>query len=256
MQFFSSEVRTRFYIVAYALVRAASRLIATPSRITASSRAKIQSAQVVSDARVTLLCHESLPHPPDLPLSSRFDTLKVVSIVTVSSWTQLVDELYKESWDESIHRFRSPFVFRGVPDAAVDLSTTLMRLAVGHEDISSLEGHILRNFRKYAHSDATLGTSIWNWLAIAQHHGLQTRLLDWTYSPFVAMHFMTADLNLYDRDGVIWCINHRVAKARVPDPMRSRPKCSTAWRLRWRNLTSSRASRSCFFWSRRHWTRE
>jgi hypothetical protein len=143
-----------------------------------------------------------------------------VPIVTVSSWTQLVDELYKESWDESIQRFRSPFVFRGVPDAAVDLSTTLMRLAVGHEDISSLERHILRNFRKYAHSDATLGTSVWNWLAIAQHHGLQTRLLDWSYSPFVAMHFMTADLNRYDRDGVIWCINHRVANGFLPDKLK------------------------------------
>jgi hypothetical protein len=42
----------------------------------------------------------------------------------------------------------------------------------------------------------------WDWLAIAQHHGLATRLLDWTISPLTAAFFAACECE--DKDGVIY----------------------------------------------------
>jgi hypothetical protein len=145
-----------------------------------------------------------------------------LSTLRISGWAELMEQLYTESWDSSIERFRSPWVFRGLCDASAGLNTSLMRLAAGYENLAKLEAHMLRNFRKYAHFevDAKIGASVWNWLALAQHHGLQTRLLDWTYSPLVAVHFATDDIASFNRDGVIYCVNHRRANALLPDALR------------------------------------
>src|SRR5918912_1318043 len=138
--------------------------------------------------------------------------------VRVSTWSELNDALYEGSWREKIERYRSPFAFRGVSDAAHDLRTTLSRLG---RQACELEGHILRNFRKYAPREAVPGDSIWNWLAVAQHHGLPTRLLDWTYSPYVALHFATEQLDCFDRDAVVWCIDYIRANEFLPDALRA-----------------------------------
>ena len=135
------------------------------------------------------------------------------------SWTDILDALYAGSWNPSLERFRSPFAFRGLSCATHTLSSSLTRLA-GSGDIHTLELALLRNFRKYAVTEGRQADSIWDWLALGQHRGLPTRLLDWTYSPLVALHFATDAPENFDRDGIVWCVNFVEANRRLPQRLR------------------------------------
>ncbi|MGV3540304.1 MAG: FRG domain-containing protein [Rufibacter sp.] len=150
-----------------------------------------------------------------------FDSLyKMANDIRVESWEELQRELFKDSWDEKINRYRSPYVFRGLWNKNYGLKTSLMRIG---GDYPKLEGHLLRNFRKYARgtSFTESGESLWNWLAVAQHHGLPTRLLDWTYSPYVALHFATSDFHNFHTDGVIWCVNYVKSTDFLPEKLQT-----------------------------------
>jgi hypothetical protein len=138
----------------------------------------------------------------------------------VATWLDIVDELYAGAWNAELQRFRSPFAFRGASSAEHTLSSSLVRLARGHADAQRLELALLRNFRKYAHGEVPRQDSIWDWLALGQHRGLPTRLLDWTYSPLVALHFATDDPETFDVDGVVWCVNFIEANKRLPRRLR------------------------------------
>ena len=141
-----------------------------------------------------------------------------MSEITVKSWSELQEALFADSWIEELGRYRSRCAYRGLSDAAYRLETTLMRMGGQYAD---LERHLLRNFRKYAHLRVVERDSLWHWLSVAKHYGLPTRLLDWTYSPFVALHFSTAPIDHLDRDGVIWSVNYLQTHELVPDRLRS-----------------------------------
>src|SRR5207244_3407081 len=137
----------------------------------------------------------------------------VMAEIRVSSWIELQEQLYEGSWHEPLGRFRADVAFRGMSRADSNLTTSLVRLG---GDAHELERHLLRNFRKYAPRGDVPVDSVWNWLALRQHHGLPTRLLDWTYSPYVALHFVTANLERYDEDGAVGCAGSVQAHRRPP----------------------------------------
>ena len=137
--------------------------------------------------------------------------------IRAESWTHLHELLFADSWHEPLQRHRSDFVYRGEPSVDAKLATSLQRLG---GDFADVERHLLRNFRKYAHREDVPEDSLWHWLALAKHHGLATRLLDWTFSPYVALHFATAYPRDYNQDGLIWMVDFVKTNSLLPDSLR------------------------------------
>jgi hypothetical protein len=137
-----------------------------------------------------------------------------VNGVTVNSWRELDTAIADGSWCAHENRVHSPLVFRGLARSSYSNVSSLARLSGEYVD---LERHLIRNFRKYAHREQP-GPTMWDWLSLAQHHGLPTRLLDWTYSPLVALHFATASWP--DEDAVLLAVDCEGAHELLPQRLR------------------------------------
>lgn len=139
-----------------------------------------------------------------------------IETIVIGSLGQLVDRLTPHEPDPVSGRRREAAVFRGSGDARWPLFTSLDRLG-GLERAHAkraLEPHILRNFVRYSRPHLGHARSDWELLIAAQHHGLATRLLDWSWSPLVAAHFATLDRRAGDDgragpDRVVWRLDWR-----------------------------------------------
>jgi hypothetical protein len=114
--------------------------------------------------------------------------------IVVHSLGEFIDRVTPTEPDPVTGRRRDSGIYRGSIRGSGALLTSLDRL--GGVDPphtkAELEEHLLRNFIRYSRPHLrSEPVNEWELLVLAQHHGLPTRLLDWTYSPLVAAHFAT-----------------------------------------------------------------
>ncbi len=129
-----------------------------------------------------------------------------IAEIVVTSLGELIDRVTPSEPDAATGRRRDIGVYRGAANARWPILTSLDRLGgvdPAHSK-SGLEEYIFRNFVRYSrpHFEAPPAND-WELLVQAQHHGLPTRLLDWTYSPLVAAHFATL-IHRPGGDAAVW----------------------------------------------------
>ncbi|WP_299819161.1 FRG domain-containing protein [uncultured Roseibium sp.] len=119
------------------------------------------------------------------------------------------EEIIREAHDRWIEfiefidaRAHTRWVFRGSGSRSYRFVPSIGRKSDTYTPLK--EERLFRAFQRSA--DIMLATrpvSDWDWLAVAQHHGLPTRLLDWSTNPLVACYFAVSSHSKEEEDAVV-----------------------------------------------------
>lgn len=130
----------------------------------------------------------------------------------------MVDTSFSEktiNWASLSAHCRDPnWVFRGEAKSGWRLQTSLERACIaiyGSLDKAEVvEQSLLREFQRRLHhysSHVPPFQDYLQWFSLMQHYGAPTRLLDWTYSRYIAAYFALENATEEDEACVIWAIN-------------------------------------------------
>lgn len=153
----------------------------------------------------------------------------MITTVKINSLEQVMELAFQQEYDQSIDRFRNTYFYRGLNNSNYNLITSLQRVC-GNK-AAQLEPYMLRNFAKYASiDDPTVNDSEWKAMIVGQHHGLPTRLMDWTISIPMALHFATTENDLSQmeaHDCAVWRYDAQEIKNLLPVKIQAGMQAST-----------------------------
>ncbi|AOK06102.1 FRG domain-containing protein [Burkholderia sp. AU19243] len=97
-------------------------------------------------------------------------------------------------------------LFRGQCNAGWPLVPSIARQCASPD----VEARMLDEFvrRALPHLDPAPNLDACDWLALAQQHGMRTRLLDWSGNALAALWFAVRSANGTGGDGAVWCLSH------------------------------------------------
>lgn len=115
------------------------------------------------------------------------------SVTDLEDFLQAVQRYHQHGW-----------IYRGVGDSTFALLPKVGRMEFRSHYSVGTEKLLLLTFKQRAvRFVSPIPSSDLEWLAVGQHHGLPTRLLDWTYSPMVALYFAVRDQP--DAEAAVYC---------------------------------------------------
>ena len=97
--------------------------------------------------------------------------------------------------------------FRGEASLTFKLLPTVCRPPCSLEKEQALIKRFRQNAFPFLNS---IPNTEWEWLFLMQHYGVQTRLLDWSEHPLVALYFAVNDKARWAEDGRLWCFLPKV----------------------------------------------
>ena len=122
-----------------------------------------------------------------------------------------MNEVHLSSFEDFFTNFASPYTtdemcFRGVPNSSFELIPSIGRIPQLIGDEQYLRDFELRVMDEFKMRVTPLLTntpkSEWEWLFLAQHYGIKTRLLDWSTNPLIALYFAVSEFE--DNDFAIY----------------------------------------------------
>ncbi|WP_175734168.1 FRG domain-containing protein [Burkholderia ambifaria] len=104
------------------------------------------------------------------------------------------------------HATTASRLFRGQCNAGWPLVPSIARQRASPD----VEAQMLDEFTRRAlpHLDPAPNLDACDWLALAQQHGMRTRLLDWSGNALAALWFAVRSANGIGADGAVWCLSH------------------------------------------------
>jgi hypothetical protein len=126
--------------------------------------------------------------------------------VRITSWQDFQKEV------KYFADHRGQWCFRGQRSAKWGLTPSLERLVEGDRiPAARVEKVFLSRFTRQAHhylQTIPADNSTLEWLALMQHWGVPTRLLDFTLSPYVGLYFATVDMEPDTEESALWAIRY------------------------------------------------